>query len=242
MRACIHSIETFGTLDGPGIRNVIFFQGCPLRCLYCHNADTRVVKEPNYDLKDLLNFVERYKPFFEASKGGVTASGGEPTMQAEFLGEFFKGCKEKNINTALDTCGYLDIKKAEIFIPFTDIVLLDIKHLDDTMCIKLTGKSNKKALDFLEYLEAKKVTVYLRQVLIPGWTDSYDYIRNLGSFAKKYSCIKRIELLPYHKTGETKWEKLGIESPFNNVPPFSYKKAKEYSQILSNEFNINVVL
>lgn len=241
MRACIHSIETFGTLDGPGIRNVIFFQGCPLRCLYCHNPDTRFIKEPNYNLKELLDFVIKYKPYFKASNGGVTASGGEPTMQAGFLTEFFKACKENDINTALDTCGYVDIATAKLIIPYTDIVLLDIKHLDENICIKLTGKTNKKALELLEYLEEEKKDVYLRQVLIPEWTSSIDYIKELGRFINKYKCIKKLELLPYHKIGETKWNNIGLEPPFKDVPPFPYKRAKEYASILRDEFDLNVV-
>lgn len=241
MRACIHSIETFGTLDGPGIRNVIFFQGCPLRCLYCHNADTRTIKEANYNINELMNSILRYKPYFEASGGGITVSGGEPTMQAEFVCELFKRCQKQGINTALDTCGYVDIGVAKKIIPHTNLVLLDIKHIDDNMCIKLTGKTNKKSIELLEYLNEKKVPVYLRQVIIEGWTDSIDYIKRLGNFANRYSCIEKVELLPYHKMGEDKWNNIGISPPFKDIPPFPKNKAKEYAALLNKDFGLKAV-
>lgn len=229
IKGYIHSTESFGTLDGPGIRTVIFFQGCPLRCLYCHNPDTR---EGNphvleYEADGLVNEIIKYKHFFDASSGGVTASGGEPAIQAEFLGEFFKICKEKGIHTALDTSGYVDVQAAEKFLTYTDLVLLDVKHLNDKKCIELTGKSNGKFFSFIKLLQQKNIPVIIRQVLIEGITDSEEYIDNLITFIKQYSCIKKVEVLPFHKMGEPKWESLGLKAPLTHMQPYSKDKAYE---------------
>lgn len=229
IKGYVHSVETFGTVDGPGIRYIVFFQGCPLRCLYCHNADTRQANMHSlvYDAGDLADEAARYKPFFDASHGGVTASGGEPALQADFLGEFFKECKDRGINTALDTSGFVDLKSAAKFISFTDMVLLDVKHLNEEKCIELTGKSNKKSLEFLDLLEKKNIPVTIRQVLVEGWTDSTEYIDSLISFVKNYSCIKKVEVLPFHKMGEHKWEIIGQKAPLSNMPSYSKEKAEE---------------
>lgn len=229
IKGYIHSIESFGTLDGPGIRTVVFFQGCPLRCLYCHNPDTRVANTnaTEYDVSMLVKEVLKYKHFFDASSGGVTASGGEPTLQAEFLGEFFKACKEKEIHTALDTSGFVDRQEAEKFLPYTDLVLLDVKHLKEKECIELTGKPNKKFFSFLKLLQEKNIPVIIRQVLIEGFTDSSEYIDSLIAFLKPYSCVKKIEVLPFHKMGEPKWESLGLVPPLSHIPSYSSEKACE---------------
>lgn len=237
MKGCIHSIETCGTMDGPGIRTVIFFQGCPLRCAYCHNPDTWSKWNGTWWEADrLYEFVMRYKPYFQASGGGVTASGGEPAAQSEFLRQFFQYCQEGGIHTALDTSGYLELEDAEKFIPYTDLVILDIKHLDSDKCKRLTGKDNEKALRFLAYLEKNKVPVILRQVLLPGWTDTEEYILQLTDFSKAYLTVKEIELLPFHKMGESKWKQLGMLSPLSNVPSLPQEKLQHLVNVMRSEF------
>lgn len=238
MKGDIHSIETFGTLDGPGIRCVVFFQGCPLRCLYCHNPDTREanMKSKTYDAAELADEMIKYKHFFDASGGGVTASGGEPTLQPEFLGEFFRQCKYRGIHTALDTSGYVDSENAEKFLKYTDMVLLDIKHLDEDKCIKLTGKSNDKFFNFIELLQQKNIPVVIRQVLVEGWTDSPEYISSLVVFLRKYPCVKKVEVLPFHKMGEHKWETMGMEPPLSHMSSFSKEKAEKIQKIINEKF------
>lgn len=229
VKGYVHSVETFGTVDGPGIRYIVFFQGCPLRCLYCHNADTRNtnMKFMVYDAEGLADEALRYKHFFDASGGGVTASGGEPTLQSDFLGRFFKECKDRGIHTALDTSGFIDLESAEKFIPYTDMVLLDVKHLNETKCLELTGKSNKRSFEFLNLLEGKNIPVIIRQVIVEGWTDSQEYIDSLIAFTKSYSCIKKVEVLPFHKMGEHKWEIIGQEAPLSHMPSYPKEKAEE---------------
>lgn len=239
MKGNIHSIETFGTVDGPGIRTVIFFQGCPLHCLYCHNADTqRSIDGKKYDAEELLKFALKYKSYYKASNGGITATGGEPSMQPEFLAEFFKLCKNEGIHTALDTSGYVDLNTAEMFIPYTDLVLLDIKHLDNDKCKKLTGHENTKALKFLEYLNKKNIPVIIRQVVVPGWTSSEEYIMKLGSFVTDFKCIKKMELLPFHKMGEYKYVEMGLKPPLADVPEFPVQIAKMYASRIQNHYGI----
>lgn len=201
----IHSIETCGAVDGPGIRSVVFFQGCPLRCLYCHNPDTwPILGGRDWQSEKLVEFVAGYKTYFDLTGGGVTASGGEPTLQAEFLGGFFSGCRERGIHTALDTCGYVDLRKTELYLEYTDLVLLDIKHLDSDKCRDLTGRGNKRALAFLELLQKMGIPVILRQVVFPGWTDTPVYNYQLHKLADKFSVVEKIECLPYHRMGEKK--------------------------------------
>lgn len=239
MKGNIHSIETFGTVDGPGIRTVIFFQGCHLHCLYCHNADTQsFTGGKKYDAEELLQFVIKYKHYYKASNGGVTATGGEPSMQPEFLAEFFKLCKSEGIHTTLDTSGYVDINIAEMFIPYTDLILLDIKHLDNDMCIKLTGHGNIKAFKFLNYLNEKNIPVVIRQVVVPGWTSSEEYIMRLGSFVTDFKCIKKLELLPFHKMGEYKYVEMGLKPPLADVPEFPVQTAKMYAAKVQNHYGI----
>lgn len=243
LRGYVHSIETFGTVDGPGIRCVIFLQGCPLRCLYCHNPDTRTVNGEGikYSPKELADEISKYKHFFDASGGGVTASGGEPALQPEFLGEFFKECKNRGIHTALDTSGFVDMDSVEAFLPYTDLVLLDIKHLNEEKCIELTGKSNRRALDFLGLLEQKNIPVIVRQVLVEGWTDSTQYIDSLIVFLKQYSCINKVEALPFHKMGEHKWEAMGLKSPFSHIASYPHEKACRIQKLMEEAIQYRYV-
>lgn len=241
MKGFIHSIESFSTVDGPGIRSTVFLQGCPLRCLYCHNVDTRnIEKGTAYTAEELLYKLVRYKGYYEASGGGITASGGEPTFQPEFLGEFFRLCSENKINTALDTSGYADVENSNIYLKYTNLVLLDIKHIDNEKCLKLTGKGNKNSLAFLEHLKCLNIPVIIRQVLVPGWTDSKEYIERLGVFLKNYSNIIRIELLPFHTMGSYKWKNIGIENPLKDLEALPVEKGISLANYLKNKHGLLV--
>lgn len=230
----IHSVLTGGTLDGPGVRYVIFMQMCPFRCLYCHNPDTWFKNSLGAKTVDsVYNDILKYKDFFNFSGGGVTLSGGEPLLQVGFVLSLFKKLKEIKIHTCLDTCGYVDlsddIKNA---ITLCDLVMLDIKHLDSQMHLKLTGKDNKKVLDFLDYLYSINKKTRIRQVLVPSFTTDEKYIDKLIEFLDKYrAIIEKVELLPYHKMGIEKWQKLGLEYKLDVDEP-----KKELVQEIRNKF------
>lgn len=203
----IHSIETGGTIDGPGIRYVVFLKGCPLRCKYCHNPDTWLkTGGKKMFVEDIVSDILKYKNFIKS--GGVTISGGEPLMQAPFTLEVLKSCKENNIHTAIDTSGYYHISKCKEVFKYTDLILLDIKANDTETCKKLTGKGNENAFEVLEYACENNIPVWIRHVVVPGFTDNLEEAQKLSQRLKKYSCIKKIEILPFHKMGEYKWEKL----------------------------------
>lgn len=241
MMGRIHSIESFSTVDGPGIRTVVFFQGCPLSCQYCQNVDTRAFDSPlakNIDSSEILKKFIKFKPYYK-DNGGITVSGGEPTSQPEFLGEVLKLCKENGIHTALDTSGFLDISKTHLYLPYTDLVLLDIKHLDCDRCSVLTGKGNESTVTFLNHLQKINIPVILRQVVIPGITDSADYILSLGKFASSFTVIKKVELLPYHKLGDKKWDSLCLTQPLKDVLPMSVEKTSGLQALLDEALNKN---
>ncbi len=221
-KAYIHSVETGGTVDGPGIRYVIFFQMCPLRCKFCHNPDTWQLQPDKTKTSDeLFCDIMKYKDFFSLSNGGVTVSGGEPLQQAKFVLNLFKKLKKENIHTAADTCGYVDVDETlkELF-TYTDLFLLDIKHLDPQKHLELTGKDNKKVLKFLQALKEHNKKTWIRQVLLPEWTTDESYINSLINYLKDYkNIIEKIELLPYHEMGKEKWTKLGLKYTLTTKPP-----------------------
>lgn len=217
--AKIHSIETFGTVDGPGIRFVIFFQGCNLKCKYCHNRDTWDINGGKYiSVDELLNKILRYKEYFDASGGGVTVTGGEPLLQAKFIIALFKKLKEYSINTAIDTSGIIgitdDIKE---LLNYTDLVLLDIKHIDSEKCKSLVGFGNENELKFAKYLSDNNIPVWIRQVIVPGITDNEEDLKKLKLFLSSLKNVRKIELLPYHNMGKYKWEDLGFEYELSNI-------------------------
>lgn len=218
--ARIHSIESLGTVDGPGLRFVLFFQGCALRCKYCHNRDTW---EPNagtiVSVDEIISKVKRYKNFLLPSGGGVTATGGEPLLQVKFLITLFSKLKEEGISTALDTSGMFeltpDVKKV---LEYTDLVLLDIKHIHPEKCKELVGFSNEKELAFAHYLSEQNIPLWIRQVLIPGITDGEEDLIALKNFLHTLTNVKKVELLPYHSLGKYKWESLGLAYDLKDVP------------------------
>ena len=238
----IHSIETCGTVDGPGLRYVIFTQGCLLRCQYCHNADTwKIGTGKEMSVNQLMKDIKTYNPFMRSSGGGVTISGGEPLLQLEFLLEMFKACKKAGIHTTIDTSGgcfssnaYF-LEKLDEVLEYTDLVLLDLKHFDQKKHIKLTGKSNEQIKEFAKYLEKKKVSVWIRHVLVPGVTDSEEDLISLGEFIRSLSNVEKVEILPYHQLGVYKWEALGLSYPLKDVQPPSDEKVALAYQLLTQE-------
>lgn len=234
MRGRIHSVETFGTVDGPGIRFVAFMQGCPLRCLFCHNPDTWDVKRAcQYELtpQELLAEAVRYRSFIKS--GGVTVSGGEPLLQAEFVAEFFRLCHEEGLHTALDTSGYICSQKAFEVLEHTDLVLLDIKTMDAQLYPRLTGVQQTNNLRFLDELQRRGIDTWIRHVVVPGLTDNDEWIERLGQHVAKYDVVKRIEVLPYHTLGAYKYEQLGLKYPLEGVEPLSQERAREIRGRLS---------
>lgn len=230
----IHSIETFGTVDGPGIRFVIFMQGCALRCKYCHNRDTWDVNGENLmSVDELVSKISNYEAYMKSSNGGVTVSGGEPLLQPKFLIELFTRLKELGYHTALDTSGMFpltdDIKK---ILSLTDLVLLDIKHINDEKCKELVGFSNKLELEFAKYLSDNNIDIWIRQVIIPGFTDDEQDLLKLKEFISSLKTVKKIELHPYHNMGEFKWTNLGFEYPLKDVRPATHEDIKRVKQIL----------
>lgn len=230
----IHSYESFGAVDGPGVRFVVFLQGCPLRCLFCHNADTWEwgANEKSGAMKvtpaELLKRVKEYKNFIKS--GGVTFSGGEPLWQAEFVLEATRLLKKEGFHVAIDTSGGIPLEKCQTAIDAADMLLLDIKDIDKDDCVKLTGQTNENALAILNYCDYIGKDVWIRHVLVPGYTLDNFKLYRLARVLSWYSCIKKVELIPFHKMGEYKWEYLGEEYKLRNAPaldPDEIAHAKE---------------
>lgn len=216
--AKVHSIESFGTVDGPGIRFVLFLQGCHLQCKYCHNRDTWDMNGGEYkSLDDIFEKIMKYKNYIYPN-GGVTVTGGEPLLQVKFLIELFEKLKKENINTCIDTSGIIaltpDIKK---LLSLTDLVLLDIKHIDSEKCKNLVGFSNEKELAFAKYLSDNDIHMWIRQVLVPGYTDDEQDLLKLKDFISSLNTVDKVEILPYHDMGKYKWEKLGLKYELDGV-------------------------
>jgi pyruvate formate lyase activating enzyme len=204
----IHSVESFGTLDGPGIRYVLFMQGCPLRCLYCHNPDTWHPADGRaVTAGDIMADILTYRAFI--ARGGVTLSGGEPLLQPAFACELLDGCREHNLHSALDTSGAVPLECSAPALDRADLILLDIKALDDDLCLPLTGAAAAHTLATLDYCETVGKPVWIRHVLVPGHTLDDARLERLADHLLRFACIRRIELLPFHKMGEYKWDALG---------------------------------
>lgn len=243
LKGNIHSIETFGTVDGPGIRLVVFFQGCPMRCLYCHNPDSwSLALNKAMSADEIIEKYNSTKAFTKS--GGITVSGGEPLLQIDFLIHLFKKAKENKIHTALDTSGILfnldEIKKFDELIKYTDLVLLDIKHIKDDEHIKLTLHSNKNVLLFAKYLSDKKVPIWLRHVVVPTLTDNENYLAELGRFLAKLKNIKALDILPYHNMAIEKYEKMNIEYKLKDIRPLTKKEALKARDIILSAMKQNL--
>lgn len=218
----VHSTESFGTVDGPGIRFVVFLQGCPMRCLYCHNPDTWQLNKNNpRTVESILEEYDSYKEFLK--NGGITCTGGEPLLQMDFVTELFEKAKQKGIHTCLDTSGVLfdpdNPDKFRRLAKSTDLVMLDIKHIDPTEHKKLTGHLNENILKFAEFLRDEGVALWIRHVVVPGITDNEEYLHRLGEFIGGLKNLKALDVLPYHTMGKAKYEELGMEYPLGDTPP-----------------------
>ncbi|MDE6005838.1 MAG: pyruvate formate lyase-activating protein [Oscillospiraceae bacterium] len=234
MQGYIHSIDSFGTVDGPGVRFVIFFQGCPMRCLYCHNPDTWTANQnKRMSTEELLNIYNHNKAFYQ--NGGITATGGEPMLQLDFLTELFTKAKQKNIHTCLDTSGIcFNPEKPELIhdlLAVTDLIMLDIKHIDDNKHKALTGHSNQNILAFAEYISNQKnIPVWIRHVILPDWTDNPDEQLELGWFIGGLKTLKALDCLPYHDMGKQKYQQLGMTYALENTKPVSQETALQAKQ------------
>lgn len=235
MKGYVHSIESFGTVDGPGIRFVVFFQGCPMRCMYCHNPDTWT---PNtggqMTVREILESYESQKEFYHS--GGITATGGEPMVQLAFLTELFEKAKEMGIHTCLDTSGIMfdpeHEEKYERLMSVTDLVMLDIKHIDDEKHYKLTGQHNDRILKFAEYISRNGTEIWIRHVVVPGITDDPKYLYRLGRFIAGLRTLKALDVLPYHDMGKVKYDNLGMDYVLKDTKPLEKEKAVKAREII----------
>lgn len=234
----IHSFESFGTVDGPGVRFVVFFQGCPMRCLYCHNPDTWIANQGMQCTADeIIDKVKRNATFY--TTGGITATGGEPMLQLDFLIELFTLAKQNGINTCLDTSGIMfnpenteRMSKVDKLLDVCDLVMLDIKHIENEEHKKLTSHSNKNILEFAKYLNEKSVKMRIRHVIVPDITNKREELLGLGKFLKDFTNIEKIETLPYHTLGKVKYENLGIDYPLEDLPQLSEKDSLSALEII----------
>lgn len=217
MKGYIHSFESFGTKDGPGIRFVLFLQGCPLRCLYCHNVDTWDLKNRKYTLtpEETMEEISKVKGFIKT--GGITVSGGEPLMQPEFILELFKLCKEQGIHTAVDTSGFIMNDRVKQVLELSDLVLLDIKHINPKKYRALTSVELKPTLEFIEYLAKINKPLWLRYVLVPGYTDNEQDLKAWAKYVSKFKNVERVDILPFHQMASYKWEETGRDYELKDV-------------------------
>ena len=238
--ANVHSIETFGTFDGPGIRYVLFLQGCPFKCQYCHNRDTWSTEQnQRKSVNEILSDFEKYSHFYK--NGGITVSGGEPLLQIHFLIELFKKAKERNIHTCLDTSGgtYHE-KNNELFIEllkYTDLVLLDIKEINEEKHLSLTKQSNKQVLSFARFLSDMKKKTIIRYVLVPTITDAEEDLIKLREFLDTLNNVVNIEVLPYHRSGISKWKDLGVKYELEKIEEPKKKMVERAEHLLKSGYN-----
>lgn len=234
----IHSVESFGALDGPGVRYVLFLQGCPFRCVYCHNPDSWCAKggQKVYS-QDVIQDILRYKNFIK--NGGVTLSGGEPLMQPEFCLSVIKGCMEHGLHTAVDTAGGVSILLCGQVVELADLLLLDIKAANDELFRKITGHSIYNTLEILDTREKINKPVWIRHVLVPGLTLDDAHLHEMGRLLRGYNCIESVELLPFHKMGEFKWDELNKPYTLRDTRPPSSEQV-EHARILLRGYNLPV--
>ena len=234
----IHSLESFGSVDGPGVRYVIFLSGCAMRCQFCHNPDTwNMQAGTSYTADELLEKALRYRSYW-GSKGGITVSGGEPLLQIDFLLELFTKAKEKGVHTTLDTCGNPFTREEPFFSKFeklmevTDLVMLDIKHMDEEQHVLLTGQKNDNILDMAKYLSDTGKSMWIRHVLVPERSDRDDYLWKLHDFIEKLDHVESVEVLPYHTLGVYKWKELGIPYGLEGIEPPTQERIQNANEIL----------
>lgn len=237
MKGYVHSIESCGTVDGPGIRLVVFLQGCPMRCLYCHNPDTwepRVGEQ--MDVEEILDQYHSKEQFYK--NGGITCTGGEPLMQLEFVTKLFKRCQEEGIHTCLDTSGitfhdskeYLD--KLDQLLAVTNLIMLDIKHIDPIEHQKLTSQPLDKIIDFTRYVDSHNVSLWVRHVVVPGYTQNDDYLYRLGEFIATLKNVKALDVLPYHTMGIVKYQQMNMKYPLEGIEALTKEDAIAARQII----------
>ena len=241
IRGAIHSTESFGSVDGPGIRFLIFLKGCRMRCRYCHNVDTWDPRSNDLrTAEELLDQAERYRGYW-GKEGGITVSGGEPLLQIDFLLDLFRKAKARGINTVIDTAGQPFTSEEPFFSKFrelmryTDLLLMDIKHIDPAEHRKLTGQPNGRILAMFRYLSETGKPIWIRHVLVPGITDRDDYLRRTRDFIRTLRNVQKIEVLPYHSMGEYKWKELGIPYSLAGVKPPSAERVENAERILRGE-------
>ncbi len=233
MTGYIHSKESFGTVDGPGVRYVLFMQGCPLRCIYCHNPDTwQIGGGTPVTVDEIIDEFNKNRPFYK--NGGITVTGGEPLLQTDFLIELFKRAKSENIHTCIDTSGIVYnpenedyLKKLDTLLDYTDLVMLDIKHIDAIKHKEMTGADNKNILEFAKYLEGKNVPLWVRHIIIEGYTDKPEELIRLGGFIGGLKNLKALDVLPYHTMGVGKYKELGLAYPLEGMEALPVSKAVE---------------
>ena len=238
MKGYIHSEESFGTVDGPGIRYVLFMQGCPMRCLYCHNPDTwQIGVGKEISVGEVLANYKKNASFYK--NGGITVTGGEPLLQVDFLTELFREAKKRGIHTCIDTSGitYTESnlaykEKLDELMKYTDLIMLDIKHIDPEHHLRLTSKDNRGILDFARYTESLNIPLWIRHVIVEGYTDDPTYLRRLGEFIGTLRNLKAVDVLPYHSMGESKYAELGIEYPLKGLKSLDKPKATEAKKII----------
>ncbi len=230
MKGYVHSIESCGTVDGPGLRFVVFTQGCPMRCLYCHNPDTWTLnKGTQMSVDEIMQEFNKKKNFYK--NGGITCTGGEPMMQMDFITELFETCHLQNVHTCLDTSGIVFnenpdfLKKLDRLLKVTDLVMLDIKHIDPKEHIKLTAQKNENILKFARYIDSQNIEIWIRHVVVPGITQNDTYLYQLGEFIGTLKNLKALDVLPYHTMGVVKYENLNMDYPLKGVKPLEKEDA-----------------
>lgn len=239
----VHSLETFGSVDGPGVRFVVFLQGCNMRCKYCHNPETWNMGGEEWTAQKLFDRAWKYHNYWgsDLKSGGITVSGGEPLLQLDFVTEFFKTAKNHGVHTAVDTAGQpfcddeLFLARFDQMLQYTDLVILDLKEIDDEKHRALTGHSNKNILKMARYLSDKNVPMWIRHVLVPGLTDDADGLAKMADFISELNTVERVEVLPYHTLGLFKWEKLGIDYPLKDILTPTGDEVKNAENILRVE-------
>ena len=235
----IHSFESFGTVDGPGIRFIVFMQGCPLRCVYCHNPDSWEVHSGNtYSVEEVFSEIEKYRSFIDSSNGGVTISGGEPLLQTVFVNALIKKCKAEGIHTAIDTSGAIPLKISSESLKLCDMVLLDVKSTDPEMYRKITGADLAPVINTADFLEKNKIRTWVRHVLVPGLTDDDKLLHHLAEFVAARKNIELVEILPFHQFGRFKWEELKYEYILGDTPEPDEQRVKNAVDILKS-YGIN---